>query len=92
MYELFVLIGLYTVCIAGICAISFAVVLIWKGIDKLRWRYKYKHRFDKKPIAKCYCIDCKYHGRIDDNTLCQLHDKHFPNDWFCKDAKPKSAK
>ena len=22
-------------------------------------KYKIKHRFDKPPIAKCYCIDCK---------------------------------
>ena len=27
----------------------------------LRRIWQYKHRFNKKPIAKCYCIDCRYY-------------------------------
>lgn len=77
---------------AFVVIVSLIVCFIRDGIVELRWKYKYKHRFDKKPIAKCYCIDCKWHGVNNDNNLCQLHDKHFPNDWFCKDAKPKYSK
>jgi len=84
--------GASTLFIIGLSIIYCVAYFIRESIIDLRWKYKYKHRFDKKPIAKCYCNDCKYHGRIDDNTLCQLHDRHFPSDWFCKDAKPKSAK
>lgn len=25
-----------------------------------RYEYKIAHRFDNPPLAKCYCIDCKY--------------------------------
>ena len=25
---------------------------------KIKRKYCYKHRFKKKPLAKCYCIDC----------------------------------
>ena len=30
-------------------------------IWNLRRIWQYKHRFNKKPIAKCYCIDCRYY-------------------------------
>lgn len=84
--------GVCTLIAVGAFVIYSIVCFIRDSIVELRWNYKYKHRFDKKPIAKCYCIDCKYHGVNNDNSFCQLHGKHFPNDWFCKDAKPKSAK
>ena len=92
MDKPFIFVGKLTFCIIGASVFCYVVFIIRDGIYELCWRYKYKHRFDKKPIAKCYCVDCKYHGRTNDNTFCQLHDKHFPGDWFCKDAKPKSAK
>lgn len=84
--------GASTLFIIGLLIVYCVAYFIRESIIDLRWKYKYKHRFDKKPIAKCYCIDCKYHGVNNDNTLCQLTNRHFPNDWFCKDAKPKSAK
>lgn len=92
MDELFIFLGKFAFCAIVILTICCVYYFISIGVNELCWHYKYKHRFDKKPIAKCYCNDCKYHGENNDNTLCQLHDRHFPNDWFCKDAKPKSAK
>lgn len=92
MDEIFIFLGKSTACIFGVLVICWVAIFIWDSTQDLYWRYKYKHRFDKKPTAKCYCNDCKYHGKNNDNTLCQLHDRHFPSDWFCKDAKPKSAK
>ena len=29
-------------------------------IDEIKRSYKIKHRFEKKPIAECHCIDCYY--------------------------------
>lgn len=29
-------------------------------IREIKWKYKYKHRFDKPPTAQCYCKDCRY--------------------------------
>ena len=85
-------IGMATIVVVVIEGFFLLAVALKDLLHELKWKYTYKHRFDKPPTAKCYCIDCIYHGRIDDNNLCQLHDRHFPNDWFCKDAKPKSAK
>ena len=30
-------------------------------IRKIKYEYKYKHRFDNPPTAKCYCVDCRYY-------------------------------
>ena len=81
--------GASTLVILGAFAIYCIAEFTREGIVNLRWHYKYKHRFDKKPIAKCYCIDCEYHGKGNNNNLCLLHNRYFSNDWFCKDAEPK---
>ena len=49
------LLGLF---FAGIILIPYEIKY---RVEKLRYAYKRKHRFDKKPIAKCYCIDCVYY-------------------------------
>lgn len=60
---------------------------IKERISKLKWQYKYKHRFDKPPTAKCYCRDCKRHGS--ETNLCYKFDHwHTADDWFCWDAEP----
>lgn len=47
-----------------------------------------KHRFDKPPIAKCYCIDCKHHDMQTD--LCHRDGRrHTANTEFCSDAEPR---
>lgn len=56
----------------------------------IKYAYKYKHRFDKKPTAKCYCIDCKYH----DNEVGFCHrfekeQRRTADNWFCWDATPR---
>lgn len=52
-----------------------------------RKEYEYKHRFDKSPVAECYCVDCWY--RDNENSKCGRHDElYVADDWFCKDAMP----
>lgn len=76
---------------------SFVVFLVFGAIKdaicELKWKYEYKHRFDKPPKAECYCNDCLYHGLEEDLTLCKNRwvgkNMHTPNDWFCKYAKPR---
>lgn len=47
-----------------------------------------KHRFDKPPIAKCYCIDCKHHDMQTD--LCHRDGRRYTaNTEFCSDAEPR---
>ena len=40
----------------------------------LRRIWQYKHRFDKKPIAKCYCIDCRDYD--EKNKFCRALGRH----------------
>ena len=57
------------VFLVGICGISLIVGVtivttkeaISDWIAKKKWEYKCKHRFDKKPVAKCYCKDCAFY-------------------------------
>ena len=67
--------------------ILFAVIdLVDDKINKAKRRYKYKHRFDETPTAKCYCIDCVYYRSVDE--YCPKYDFHFPDDGFCSSAIP----
>lgn len=85
--------GASTLIVLGFFAICCIVGFIRDGIVKFRWRYKYKHRFDKKPIAKCYCIDCEYHGkngRCSHLSAIDGPSYYTANDWFCWQADPKN--
>lgn len=55
-------------------------------IDKLKCNYRVKHRFDKPPTAKCYCIDCKYHSEV--VGRCCRFNMNTADNWFCWDAEP----
>lgn len=70
-----------------------SLILVCEGIRDLIstivWQWKYKHRFNKKPIAQCYCKDCIY--RTEDGRCCDTHtvnEYHFADDFFCKYAVP----
>lgn len=84
--------GLFALLVGITCQATY--VFISKLINKLRWKYKYKHRFDKPPIAKCYCKDCRhYSGNIglgwSANDLCTMHAGwHVAKNWFCWNAEP----
>ena len=73
-FVIFIIIGLYT--------------LIKSGITYLINRYRVKHRFNKKPLPKCYCIDC-VNSRADQNgRYCPRVNKYVANNWFCWEAEP----
>ena len=53
-----------------------------------KYEYKRKHRFDKPPLAKCYCKDCYYHY---DDGHCSKHDGWYTAvDCFCWAADPRT--
>lgn len=61
-------------------------------IDKAVWRYRYKHRFDKPPTAKCYCIDCKRHNNETGRCYRFKYESGYQctaDNWFCWEAEPK---
>ena len=50
-------------------------------IRNLRRIWQYKHRFNKKPIAKCYCIDCREYEEKKKN--CRDLGRHVLDNAFC---------
>lgn len=93
---------LWTICgwlgiatIAGVaCVILYSIYdALREVIRSWRWLYKYKHRFDKPPTAKCYCKDCKWHS-VKDNKCGNVTwaDRHTPDNGFCYEAEPMTAK
>ena len=87
MKELVFYIGAFTIAVIA----AFSIIVIKDGINdlisKLKWRHKYKHRFDKPPTAKCYCKDCWYWWP-DSGKCCAFGGLVTADDWFCWNAKP----
>ena len=66
--NFFVLIGiLFSLGVLGLILIGI-FDFIKQKIDELKNYHKIKHRFDKPPLADCYCIDCKSYNR--ENERC----------------------
>ena len=67
---------------------------IKKLVGKIIYIYKYKHRFNKRPLAKCYCKDCEnWHPHSPQATegKCWGHPyvATTADNWFCWDAEPR---
>lgn len=91
MTEFFTTVGA-VVIISMIMAMIFAVIYAIRQFIRERiWTYKYNHRFDKQPTAKCYCKDCSFYGDFADRRLCRKHKEFVADDFFCKDADPCTA-
>lgn len=85
-------IGIITsiVLISFIC-VTFIKIII-DMIQTIIYNVKRKHRFKKKPIAKCYCIDCEsWNKETHECTACFKPIQTFDN-WFCGDAIPRKRK
>lgn len=88
MRDFLALIGISCITVMFFMLAYLTYVGIKELISKLKWRYKYKHRFDKPPTAKCYCKDCRMHGN--DTHRCGKFDGwHTADNWFCWDAEPR---
>lgn len=87
-HSLFYVVGFITVLFmaAIVLFVLFSTIKNW--IDDAIFRYKYKHRFNKSPTAKCYCKDCTYHGNEEHPTMCRLLTRYTPLDGFCYKAEP----
>lgn len=86
--------------IGGASLIGMAIIVLtvlWdicrEWVRKIKYNYRVKHRFDKPPIAKCYCVDCKQHdnetgrcwrfGATTKEYICTA------DNWFCWEAEPR---
>ena len=81
--------------VGAVVIIVMIVSMIWglvrEFIRERIWIYRYNHRFDKPPTAKCYCKDCSFYGDFAHTRLCRMHNRSFADDYFCKDADPCEA-
>ena len=78
----------YLTIIAIIIGVLILLVELVKfGLENLKRIYKYKHRFDKKSTAKCYCIDCKCHDN--ETGRCSSFGEFIADDRFCWKADPR---
>lgn len=85
---IFTTIGFFT-SIAALTIITIIFIGEIKNIiNHYKRKYQQKHRFDKPPTAKCYCIDCKYRTEYEE---CHVLGGSFKvaDDWFCWKAEPK---
>lgn len=71
------------VVFALVCA--FVVSEISDNIKMRRRKYALQHRFDKPPLAKCYCKDCAYRSG---EGICDQFDRYVDQDFFCRYADP----
>ena len=91
MTEFFTVVGVVVIMSLIVAMILAVICAIRQFIRERIWIYKYNHRFDKQPTAKCYCKDCSFYGDFINYRLCRKHDMRFTDDYFCKDADPCKA-
>jgi len=88
--------GIGVVSVAGILTLLVVWFKEWlEGkITDRKWKYKYEHRFDKPPLAQCYCHDCCNYNPKTSRCLYHIR-KELPNglyvkdNMFCKEAIPR---
>ena len=86
--AIFTIIGILCTITALIMFIMVLIEKIKDTIQHYKRKYQQKHRFDKPPTAKCYCIDCKYRNKY--KECCVLGGCFKVADgWFCWKAEPK---
>lgn len=78
-------IGIVTCCgIFVLFAIYVVSTLYWK-FKLYELKQKQKHRFDKPPVAACYCRDCDKWD-LETGECKFLNGRRVKDDWFCKCA------
>lgn len=74
---------------------EFSLTDFQKEFVRIAYEYKIAHRFDNPPLAKCYCIDCKYcYGeptKSGSGVYCSLFGGRLiiQDNSFCYRAQPK---
>ncbi len=85
MKEVLIFIGGFTVTISVGFVIIVLIDCVKELSQKLTLKHKQKHRFDKKPTAKCYCIDCTCYDT--ETGKCYRLNRNTADCWFCCDAE-----
>ena len=87
MDEILKYCGVLFICVVGLSLLALLYFVADELIRTARYNYRIKHRFDKPPLAKCYCIDCRYRAELGRCKRDNLN--HKADNWFCADAEKK---
>lgn len=88
---LLVVSGLLSWIVAIIVGCVHILGIFINNYKQILYKWKIKHRFKKKPIAKCYCVDCFYYKdncKTNKTGRCLRLEKIVVAEGFCKDAVP----
>lgn len=89
----FLAIGAASIAAVGGVLLSTFSSWVKEQIEHLIYIHRYKHRFDKPPLAECYCKDCEeWHPQencTDEGSCWGLAGRVTADCWFCWQAKPK---
>ena len=83
--DILVLIGATVLLVIVLYLLIYGTLGVMLFTEKIKYNHKIKHRFDKPPAAKCYCIDCKNH--IEER--CSITGWIVPDNYFCGSAEPR---
>ena len=86
LHFILVLLGMLTFSITITGSLVWITETIRKVIDHASYIHKQKHRFDKPPIAKCYCRDCAEWNP--ERNMCFHLGRCTAAYYFCYDAFP----
>lgn len=89
--EFCAFVGAVTMTIVILSIIGMAIESVKDKIKVLKYEYRYKHRFDKPPTAKCYCVDCKYYD-VESHRCYGFHEdsnRLVADNMFCYRAEPR---
>lgn len=91
MKEFLMIMGVIASFVLVLLVIMNVIYMLKTLIEKLTLKYKQKHRFDKPPTAKCYCVDCVYHNN--ETGLCCKFETWWntADNWFCWNAEPRKT-
>ena len=84
--KMFAVVGV--MCLAGFLGLIFWAAFEWakEKIRQARINYHIRHRFDGKPLAKCWCRDCRAYNNK--TNLCSVCNRCKVDNGFCDEADP----
>ena len=90
MKEFLMIMGVIASFVLVLLVIMNVIYRLKTLIEKLTLKYKQKHRFDKPPTAKCYCVDCVYHNN-ETGLCCKFETWNTADNWFCWNAESRKT-
>lgn len=83
-------IGAISIIVMAAFVSTVIIFAIKEAVERYVYQYKYKHRFNKPPTAKCYCRDCIRWNPETGECGDHCNSRRMGADWFCCFAEPLS--